>query len=66
MHNSHESTKQTALTPKHIEALHHGVIAIVITLLILELKFLMYTILRICMQNYWPLSLSLFHTSSCL
>lgn len=38
MHNSHDATEQTALTPKRIEALHDGVFAIVMTLLILELK----------------------------
>ncbi len=38
MSDSHEVTEQTALTPKRIEALHDGVFAIVMTLLVLELK----------------------------
>lgn len=38
MHNSLEPTEQIALTPKRIEALHDGVFAIVMTLLILEMK----------------------------
>ncbi len=38
MDHSHDAIEITALTPKRIEALHDGVFAIVMTLLVLELK----------------------------